>query len=142
MWRGSLGVKILLGFSYASQSQRVLVVCSSRLEGLRCSPPPLAALPAQRHLLIPASSPEPVLAASSSPLPPSVVVGASDGNIFEPRQHEKGILTSLLVSGNSRLPSSYKQVTSITWIVLICQKTKLNASLYAVSFLSCLPSKC
>lgn len=84
VWRGSLGVKILLGFYYASQSQRVLVICSSQLERLRCSPPPLAVLPAQRHLLIPASSPEPVPAASFSPLPPTVMVGASAGNNFEP----------------------------------------------------------
>lgn len=83
MWRDSLGVKILLGFYYASQSQRVLVICSSQLERLHCSPPPLAVLPAQRHLLIPASSPEPVLAASFSPLPPTVMVGASAGNNFE-----------------------------------------------------------
>lgn len=50
--RGSIGVKILLGFYYASQSRRVSVTCSSPSERLRCSPPPLAVLPAWRHLPI------------------------------------------------------------------------------------------
>lgn len=120
------------------------IICSSQSERLPCSPPPLAVLPAWRHLLIPTSGPEPVLAASFSSLPPRVMAGAlgTSSSRSSERQQEKGILTILLVSGNSRPPTSYKQVTSVTCIVLICQKTKLNASLYAVPFLSCLPSKC
>lgn len=144
MRRGSLGVKILLGFYYASQSWRVSVICSSQSERLRCSPPPLAVLPPWRHLLIPTSGPEPVPAASFSPLPPTVmagVLGTSSSRSSE-RQQEKGILISLLVSGNLKLLSSYEQVASVTCIVLICQKAKLNASLHVVPFLLYLPSKC
>lgn len=143
MRRGSLGVKILLGFYYASQSWRVSVICSSQSERLRCSPPPLAVLPPWRHLLIPTSGPAPVPAASFSPLPPTVMAGAlGTSSSRSSERQQKGILTSLLVSGNLRLLSSYEQVTSVTCTLLICQKTKLNASLYAVPFLSCLPSEC
>lgn len=140
--RGSSGVKIFLGFYYASHSRRVSVICSSQLERLRCSPPPLAVLPAWRHLLIAASGPAPIPAASFSPLPPTVMAGAlgMSWSRSSRRLQEQGILTGLLVTGAchpltsrwSLSPASCLPVRRQSWM----------CSLYAVPFLSCLPSKC
>lgn len=140
--RGSLGVKIFLGFYYASHSRRVSVICSSQLERLRCSPPPLAVLPAWRHLLIPTSGPVPVPAASFSPLPPTVMVGVlgMSWSRSSRRRQEQGILTGLLITG-ARCPLTGWWFLSPVSCLPVRRQSWMR-SLYAVPFLSCLPSKC
>lgn len=140
--RGSLGVKIFLGFYYASHSRRVSVICISQLERLRCSPPPLAVLPARRHLLIPTSGPVPVPAASFSPLPPTVMAGAlgTSWSCSSGRQQEQGILTRLLVTGARRPLTSRWPLSPASCLPV--RRQSWMRSLYAVPFLSSLPSKC